>query len=241
MPDDRTIQRAGVPKFSLHEIAYNRSSAIRGYLEPLIVIGFRWDPAISEFVYEFSREFRKTILGTVAPAEKFKLKPVELREAAVLNLCEAIDIQIDVLEKQLSDAQEQMTSLCAEPETQPATPDPQPEHGLITPAAPRFGYNEIVYLKESAETIGELEGFRISELEWNSEINQWVYVFDIFPRPGKNMTVGDRDDWKRIHQIKYAEADLVTVCEAMPLKVAFLQRAVDRANWRKNSFCPGTG
>jgi hypothetical protein len=67
-----------------------------------------------------------------------------------------------------------------------------------------------------------------------------VYSMFIHRRPGRNMTVGDRDNWTREFSLSYPESELCTLCEALPLAVSYMTKAVAAAQIRVNSYCPGS-
>jgi hypothetical protein len=238
MSGDRTILRPPQARFAINEVVYVKASAVRGFIEPIIVTGVRYVPAINEYVYKFSREFKKGIDNSIEPVARMTLTQIELRESLIMILCEALDTQIRVLNKELDDVRKQFTDNCVEPQPAQDPPAPVKFKQMIITTIPRFGYNEFVYLRESAEVLGRLEGFRIDGIEWNTDLNQWVYVFTITPRPGKHMTVGDRGDMTYNQIIKYPEVDLCKICEALPLAVSFLERAVARAVFRQQAYCP---
>jgi hypothetical protein len=237
MSGDRTILRPSQARFAINEVAYIKASAVRGFIEPIVIVGVRYEPALNEYVYTFSREFKKSTDNSFNPPMRLTLAPIELRESMVLFLCEALDIQIRVLSKELEDAQKQLADNCVEPQQPQDPPAPVRFKQMTITTVPRFGHNEFVYLRESAEVLGRLEGFRIDGIEWNADLNQWVYVFTITPRPGKHMTVGDRGDMTYNQIIRYPEIDLCKICEALPLVVNFLGRAVARATLRQQSYC----
>lgn len=238
MSSDRTVLRPSSPKFSINETVYILPSAKKGFIEAVVVVGVKFEPSLNEYMYTVDRRFQRTFRGQVVSNEKSTLKPIDVREALLGTLCEVLPVRLSVLERELAEKQKQLTEVCAIPQEIPVTPQPLEINGLITPVAPRFGFNEVVYLIESAEALGRLESYRIDNLTWDTEINQWVYSFTIRPRPGKNMPVGDRDDMTRTYEIKYEESALCKVCEALPLIVTFLQTAVDRDKARLAAFCP---
>lgn len=227
---DRTILRPGTPFFAINETAYARVAATKGFIEPLYVIGIEFDPAKNEYLYTFGMDI-----------DHSKPMPIRLYESALLSLCEALDLQIMALERELAEVQEQFKSNCLNAQQQPEVVPPHKWHYLSTPPPPRFGYNEVVYLKETAENVGRLEAFRISNFKWDSDLGQWLYTFHIKRRPERNMTVGDRDNWTRKLDLRYPEEDLCLICEALPIAVNFMQQAVQRAKYRRQTLCPASG
>ena len=231
---DRTIIRPVRPRFGINEISYSRVSATHGYVEPLCVAKIDFDVQFGSYRYSF-------YFGTLVERDNNKLMPITLLETELITLCEALDVQINVLERQLTESQKKMNNFCNEELIQPASELPDEKNGIVTPKAPRFGYNEVVYLIESAETTGSLEAMRVDSFKWDNNIGEWVYVFRILPRPRRNTTVGDRNDLRRGSIIMMVESQLCKICEALPLVVNFLEVAVSRARFRRETLCGGSG
>ena len=231
---DRTVLRPVAPRFGINEIVYSGVSATHGYVEPLRIANIDFDVQFGLYRYSF-------YFGTLVERDKAKLLPITLLESELITLCEALDVQISVLERELSDAQKKLSNFCPEELIQPAPETPNEKNGITTPKAPRFGYNEVVYLIESAETTGSLEAMRIDNLSWDNSIGEWIYTFRILPRPRRNTTVGDRNDLRRGSIIMMVESQLCKICEALPLVVNFLVVAVNRAKLRRESLCGGSG
>jgi hypothetical protein len=204
----------------------------------LIVIGVRFEPAINEFVYNFSREIRKVASDLFLSPPRPVLAPIELRESQVITVCEALQAQLGVLERELNQAKQQTIEHCPTAQELPIKTFIREDNGKTAVPSPRFGHNEFVYLVETAESVGRLEGYRIGGLEWDTTLNEWVYSFTIHPRPGKNMTVGDRGDMTFSYVVKYSETELGRLCEVLPLVVSFLERAVARTTLRLQAYCP---
>lgn len=240
MPGDRTVTRPSAPKFSINEIVYLRSAAVRGYIEPLGVSSVRYDPS-GCYIYEFNREFGKSILGSTTGNNFRSFKKnvirIELAEDQVLTLCEALDFQISYLESELEKLEEKRDSYCDEEADKPQKQTPVRHRGLVRPPAPRFGRNDVVYLNESAETTGCLEAYRICAMRWNGTLNEWFYEFEISKRPEKNMVVGDRNEIIRTKNIYKCESELCTFCEVIPLAISFMERSISRARSRRTTHC----
>lgn len=233
---DRTILRPSSPKFGVRETVYARVSATKGYVEPLMVAAIDFSPARNQFLYSFDRQLSPT-------SPKKDLMPVKLLESEIITMCEAIELQVSVLKRQLDEANAQLTQLCGSSGGIPLPSVAKPIEGvyITTPPRPRFGYNQVVYLIETAQTTGNLEAYRISNLYWQTQLKQWVYTFHIKPRPGRSTTVGDRDDLSRHSELQFLESALGEVCEVLPLRVQFLTLAYNRAVRRLETFCGATG
>ena len=231
---DKTVIRPGQPRFSINEIAYARISATKGYIEPLKVSSMQFDASEREYRYSFWKDMRKTILEP----KSIDFMPITLLETELCTMCEALDIQIVKLQNELSEMETKYNDYCGNmPDIQPDTPNPLPIKTKIQPPAPRFGIREVVYLKETAEIVGRLEAFRVDDLMWDRASNMWMYYFYMRPRPTRNTTVGDRDDMRRSRTVIYPESQICTLCEVIPLAVAFLERAISSAQFRKDAYC----
>lgn len=235
MSEDRTVLRPPQPAFAVNEIAYARVSATKGYVEPLRIAGVAFDAAANQYKYTFR-------LDPIGPGkfttDKPRLMPITLHESELINLCEALDIQIGVLERELAKAEQQLATVCNASEIQPETEHPIEIKSTVQPPRPRFGHYEVVYLTESAQTVGRLEAYRIDDLKWDNNLREWLYFFHIRPRPRRSTTVVDREDLRHGSIISYPESQICKVCEALPLVVKSLQIAVQRAKFRRGSLCP---
>lgn len=231
MGNERTVLRKGKPRFAINETAYARVSATKGFIEPLIIANIEFDPARTEWVYTWNRN----------TSDKRQVSPIKLAENELVTLCEALPIQISVLNRELLGLQTKYAQVC--PGTEPAVViDPRSrlvypgKDGRVVAPAPRFGVREVVYLRETAEVVGRLESYAITDISWSK--TQWLYSMYIKRRPGRTMTVGDRDDMSRDMTLAYPESELCTVCEALPLAINFMTRAISRAQARLASLCP---
>jgi hypothetical protein len=234
MSNDRTILRPPAPRFAIRETAYARVSATKGYVEPLVVTDVVFDPGINGYLYTFSR------YATPEVNTKEKLR-TQLREDELITLCEALDLQITELQRELTDAENKQVSCCPTVETQPSLPAIEKRGQATVVPQPRFGFNQVVYLKDTALSVGRLEAYRIDGMYYNNNINQWVYVFYLKKTPsGGNIMVGDRDNLKRTINLEYPESELLLVCEALPLVVSFLRTALNRAVTKKAIYCPSS-
>lgn len=227
---NRTVLKKGKPRFAIRETAYARASATRGFIEPIFIVGIDFEPGRADYLYTWQN----------GNGPGSKISPVQLYESELIVLCEALDIQISVLNRELSEQQVRLQSICPNGPIVAPTQIPSIDGDQITPPAPRFGVNDVVYLLESAEVVGRLEAFRINDISWDNSFRQWKYIMIVKPRPGKTMTIGDRGDMTHNLSIGYPESQLGAVCEALPLAVKFLQRALNKAVTRRSTFCPGS-
>lgn len=223
---NKTVKKPGAPEFALNEIVYAKASAKRGYIEPLKIANISYDVQHNTYNYSFYNEFNST-----------ELHPITFLEFEVISLCDALDIQIRVLTTQLAEKQNQYYEVCNEQSEITTASYPTEDKEKISLPQPRFGHNEVVYLRDTAQTTGDLESYRIHSFEWDKTIEQWVYSFIIKPRPEKNMTVGDRGDLTHTITLQRVEEQLCSACEALSLCISFLQTAVNRAQLRKTNYC----
>ena len=224
---DRTKINPGVPRFAITETVYVRVSAIKGYIEPVLIHSINYNPTINQYVYTLKQPFNDPV----------KFLPAVLTESEIITLCEALDLQISVLKLELSQMQQKQSTNCAS-FVEPISAGPiVKDDGRVQPPKPMFSFNEVVYLIESAKAVGRLEAFRVNGLRWENSVSQWVYTFDIQPRPERNTTVGDRDDMRRGFGIYYSEPELCHFCTAVNSAVQFLVRAVNLAEQRRVSLC----
>jgi hypothetical protein len=238
MSDDRTVIRPLQPKYEINQTVYARVSATKGYVEPLYIHNVSFDPGAGKYLYSFRREPRRPVFNT-----EDILIPVKLYEEQLVNLCEATDIQISVLERDYQTALKLLQNKCPGVITPYQVPLVFEDHlGRVQPPNPRFGVNSIVYLLESASASGFLEAKRISSLVWNNDRKQWMYQFTYQVRPEHTMTIGDADNWRNYPVVYYLESELGIFCEAQDLVVKSLDRALANAKWRRDAICgAGTG
>jgi hypothetical protein len=198
------------------------------------VYNVEYDQAKKEYLYTF-----KIDLYSSQP----KLLVARLYEDQICDLCTALQFQISVLEREYDAAIALFENKCPHgvpPYQQQITYE---DHKMrVHPPKPRFGYNEIVYLLETAQVVGRLESFHIFRIIWNNKVNQWNYIIKIYPRPEHHMTIGDADNRRHILEAVYAENELTTFCEAQDMVVQFLTQALSLARQRYSSLChPSSG
>jgi hypothetical protein len=92
---------------------------------------------------------------------------------------------------------------------------------IIDIPKPRFGINQIVYIRESALN-GYLEPQRIVLAYFDPDIGKYWYSFKFKKSPPVTQTVGDIIDLKTKNQIQILEDDLCKYEEALTLKSNFL-------------------
>lgn len=238
MSRDKTISAPGQPKFGIGEVAYARSSALLGFIESIVIAKVRFDHPIGAYVYRWLRD-SSLETGLAAQAKEKDLAPFELREEAILTLCETLPIHISVIGKELEKAEEQLEDF---PGGVVVTkPVPVETRGrILQPPEPRFGVNEVVYLIDSAEINGRLEKMRIDSLEFNNESQEWEYTAIFRKKPGENATVGDRNDLRRSVVVNRPESQLGTIADVLPLRVDFLTRALNASTRRFDNTCQGS-
>lgn len=221
---DRTVLKRPQPLFAIGSSAYARASASRGFLESLKIATVDFDPARRTYVYRW--EINK------GPAAQHALSPIRLYESELINQCQAVTIQLSVLQRQLAELQAQQKRICPGPPVVTSQRITIEINGTTQAPAPLFGDNEVVYLREMAETVGRLESYRITSLKWRNDLKQWLYGMFIHRRPGRNMTIGDRGDLTKEFALFYPESELCTICEALPLAVSYMTQAVAQAQLR---------
>jgi hypothetical protein len=237
MSKDKTIINPGEPVFGIGEVAYARSSALRGYVEPITIAKVRYDQAIGAYVYRWLKSSQLP-LGLAAQAKDQDLAPFEIREEEILTICEALPIHVSVLETQLAKAQSDLDGATDTDEEPPPPPVHQDVRAtILQPPAPRFGINEVAYLIDTAETTGDLERMRIEELNFDTQAQEWIYSAVFRKKPGENATVGGRSDLRRNVTVKRKESQLARYNEVLSIRVSFLQRALNSSRLRFNSIC----
>lgn len=235
MPGNRTIIRPSKPKYKINETVYARISATKGFITPLYIHDVELDVANGKWAYVFRVDKRPT-----QPSENIKLVPGKLYEEQIIRICEALDIQISVLQREFNAATELFQRTCNSTDAtsrKPTIKVYEDYKNQVEPPAPRFGFNEVAYLAETAQTVGRLEAYRITDIKWDDGFKQWLYSFQLKPRPEYHMTIGDADNWRRPPKIMLHEIDLCTFCEAQEFVVDFLTEALNRSMRRRISLC----
>ncbi len=97
------------------------------------------------------------------------------------------------------------------------------DNTIIRVPTPRFGINEVVYYRESA-MLGYLEALRVQGVQYDSVVDRTFYYFTFKKTKLNNQTVGDANDLRNDNTIKIIEEELLTFCEALDVKIAWLQR-----------------
>lgn len=102
------------------------------------------------------------------------------------------------------------------------------DNTIIRPATPKYGINEVVYLKESA-LLGYLESVKVQAIRFNSEFRINMYTF-VFKKSNKlNQIAGDAIDLRRSVKIELPENDLLSLQEALEIKITFLRNELKQA------------
>jgi hypothetical protein len=231
MQDNRTVYKPTQPKFAINQTVYARVSATKGYIEPLFVHAISYDPYRNTHVYIFRRE--------LLPTKSVQLIPARLVESQLVTLCEATDIQLSVLQRDYDKAVKLLNDRCSGYVAPPETPTVYEDPSTLQtkPPKPKFGYNEVVYLKESADSAGFLEAMRITQIDWDNKRKQWLYSFQFTARPEYSMPIGDGSAYRDAPKPYYNESELLTFCEAQQIVVNYLAQAIQNAQWRKQNMC----
>ena len=79
---------------------------------------------------------------------------------------------------------------------------------------------------------------RIQTANFDPASLQWIYSARFKQKPGANATVGDRIDLRRSVVVSKAENNLLTACEAIPLRIQFLVEALNTSRRRQSTHCP---
>ena len=233
MGKNKTLIGGSRPLFGINEVVYARESAIRGFVEPFVIAKIRFDSALRAYKYRYLKNrtvsdvvFEDGKVATVRPViSEEELAPIELDESEIITICDALAIQVDFLDRQLVEAQEEFQRVCDGLVDDIPLPQQSEVSSqfIVSPPTPRFRVNEVVYLRETAEAVGRLEKMRVDSYHFDEIRQEWVYSFVFEQKPGENMTVGDRIDLRAPVLIMKFERELITVCEAIPLRITFLE------------------
>jgi len=101
---------------------------------------------------------------------------------------------------------------------------------------PKYSINDSIIIRKSAE-IGFIERYKVSGVEWNPQINTWVYRIDIrMGEPSRSTTI-DANDRSRFETLRFRENELVTYCEALNIAIDSTQRRLDQLLRAKEAHC----
>jgi hypothetical protein len=109
---------------------------------------------------------------------------------------------------------------------------------IVRPPAPRFGINEIVYVRESALN-GYLEPMRVEGIRFDACIGRTIYEFHFRKSNPSTQTVGDAVDLKTSSTIEIVEEELLTFEEAVRIKKDFLEKELAKAEAQLAQFTSG--
>jgi len=218
-------------------------------MEPLYICDAQYDYTKREWMYSFALNaiieqramYKNSVVDTVPPPVIKKL-PTKLYQSQLMTFCDAIEIQISFLTNEYNAAVKLLNDRCTG-YVAPAATQKTYEDSKFRTTLPksRYGINETVYLNETAVSTGRLEAVRVSDIKWDNARKMWMYVINYEPRPEHNMTIGDKDDWRRTYSVAYTEDELLKFCEAQQVVVNFLQTALNNAVCRRTSVCGATG
>lgn len=100
---------------------------------------------------------------------------------------------------------------------------------VIDVPKPRFGINQVVYIRESALN-GYLEPQRITLAFFDPDIGKYWYSFKFKKSTPQTQTVGDINDLKTNGQIQILEDDVCDLPEALIIKRNFLLLELKKTN-----------
>lgn len=101
--------------------------------------------------------------------------------------------------------------------------------------APKYKIGNFVYLAEAARN-GNLESFEVLSIR-QEHSGVWYYLIGVPQRPPVGATMGDRNTGKYSYHFEIAEADALTICEAVNIAEAFYVSALTKIRAIKTSYC----
>lgn len=108
----------------------------------------------------------------------------------------------------------------------------------MTIETPLYGPGDQAYLKESA-AIGHLEPVVISGVTRGQ--GEWLYSIRAgTAQPSSAAHYGDRRSFVNAQTIFFTESELITLCDALALAEANMQRALDNIQAQRAAHCPST-
>lgn len=96
------------------------------------------------------------------------------------------------------------------------------DNTIIRPKQPRFGINEIVYLRESA-LLGYLEHAKVYRVRFDPDYNKNFYVFLYKKSKPNTQIAGDAIDLKSSKIIEIIEDEIISYQEALIIKFSSLE------------------
>jgi hypothetical protein len=255
MGKDKTLRNngpcceVGAPKFGINEVVYPRESAVKGFIEPITIAQIFLNRARNEYEYRFRKGAQPLQIVfidgrpapiPVPPSKLEDLSPVILLEHEMLTFCEAMDLVEAFLAREVVSAEAQFETVCGNevPDTFESDPPPTRDFPFVLrPNEPKYSINEVVYLEETAQAVGRLEKMRIDDIRWDEDAGRWRYSAVFNQKPGENATVGDRNDLRRSVVVEKFEGELITVCEAIDLRVKFLRRTLAKVRRNRSARC----
>lgn len=239
------------PKFKLYEIVYSRISAMKGFIEPLVIGSINYENQSNTYEYRWIKNKKLSELiitgrinhRSIDPPSDKSLSPVRIAEHELIYLCQdddngALQIQKRFIEKELLNASNEiLNSGCDEIDEFPDVEKDKNYDYNDDISSPNWSVGDFVYLRETAESVGRLERFRIDNIEFNNKTGEWVYVFFIKQKPGAVSTVVDRNDLKNNIIISKSESELIDFCDAMAIRILYLNKSLDTVNRRIETLC----
>ena len=107
-------------------------------------------------------------------------------------------------------------------------------------SSPAFSVNDVVYLRASAQ-LGFLEPYRIDNIFFNKQVNVWQYSINIQKSLSAGNTIGGTNDLQNSKILYFNESELVDLCEALTMKVAYHTSELNKASSMKAARCDGSG
>jgi hypothetical protein len=101
------------------------------------------------------------------------------------------------------------------------------DNTVINPPQPKYGINEVVYLRESA-LLGYIESVKIYRLWYDPKFLTTMYVFLFKKSQPAVQIAGDAIDLKSGHSITLPEGDLLTYSEALVIKGNVLKAELNK-------------
>jgi len=102
------------------------------------------------------------------------------------------------------------------------------DNTIIRPPQPKYGINEVVYLKESA-LLGFLEPAKVFRMRYDPDYKGYIYTFVYKRSKRRPQIAGDAIDLRSDKTIELSEDNLLTYVDALELKVTFLRSELAKA------------
>lgn len=207
---------ARAPRFRRGDTVYLNSSAAVGRLEGYRVADVR---QLSPGRWSYRIDFIKKPPQTELIGDTFDGRVIHptlfFNEADLLTLCQALDRAVLSYNNKINRAQAKIDSCCVDDLEDPI------------PGDSKFNINDVVYFHTSAR-IGFLERGIIRDL------------FEVGVQTGskqRRYSYRVRFDSPNSLNLLFRQDELLTLCEALPLILAYLERKRDELIARRDSLC----